>query len=107
MAVAKAKGKPPRHARRDPRPDSAVITGSAASYGAGRSAVGPTVTGMGVRMTSTSSTSTRSTSWPAPGRAPVSPAWAALAGEHPMAGQVRDFLADQEFAGCSRHTVRA
>ncbi len=37
----------------------------------------------------------------------VSPAALALAGEHPLAGQVRDFLADQEFAGKAVHTIRA
>jgi integrase/recombinase XerD len=30
-----------------------------------------------------------------------------LAAEHPLAGQVRDFLADQQFAGKAAHTIRA
>ncbi|WP_433169890.1 tyrosine-type recombinase/integrase [Kribbella sp. CA-247076] len=37
----------------------------------------------------------------------MSPAAPALPGEHPMAGQVRDFLADCEFAGKTAHTIRA
>jgi integrase/recombinase XerC/integrase/recombinase XerD len=36
----------------------------------------------------------------------VSPAALALAGEHPLSGTVRVFLADQEFAGRSLHTIR-
>jgi integrase/recombinase XerD len=45
-----------------------------------------------------------------PGKATMSPAalaGAVLAGEHPLTGQVRDFLADCEFAGKARHTIRA
>ncbi|MET7284195.1 tyrosine-type recombinase/integrase [Kribbella sp. NPDC005582] len=37
----------------------------------------------------------------------VSPAALALSGEHPIAGQIRDFLADQEFAGKAGNTIRA
>lgn len=37
----------------------------------------------------------------------MSPAALAIATEHPIAGQVRDFLADQEFAGKAAHTIRA
>ncbi|WBQ04375.1 site-specific integrase [Kribbella sp. CA-293567] len=36
----------------------------------------------------------------------VSPAAVVLAGDHPLAGTVRDFLADQEFAGRGKHTIR-
>ncbi|MFG1820586.1 tyrosine-type recombinase/integrase [Kribbella sp. NPDC049174] len=43
----------------------------------------------------------------AAGTAAMSPAALVLAGEHPLAGQVRDFLADQEFAGKAAHTIRA
>lgn len=37
----------------------------------------------------------------------MSPAALTLPGEHPLAGQVRDFLADQQFAGKAAHTIRA
>jgi integrase/recombinase XerC/integrase/recombinase XerD len=37
----------------------------------------------------------------------VSPAALTLPGGHPLSGQVRDFLADQEFAGKAAHTIRA